>query len=392
MNDRGNKLLLTFSIFMARLALFFCRLTRSGGTNVPGTVALFFCPDIFTRLAADKDIIAVTGTNGKTTTTAMIRHIFSVRGISVISNREGANLDSGLVSTFLKHCDLKGSSSEKTAVLECDEKWVPLVFQKVRPKVLVITNLAEDQLDRTGGPEVIYQSLLSYAKTIPVDLCINKNCPVSSRFRDEDLNNRILSFSADGSGVSVDGAPYPVCLPVSGNNNTENAAAAAAACIPFGIPAEVSLDALKDFHAPFGRMETFSLDGVSVTICLSKNAVSTNGLLNYIEATKADSQVIMCFNANRGDGADRTWIQKIGFLPEMTCLNDVIIGGACAEDLAHALRRAGHSCHYAKNTESVVSLIRASSKPVFLIVNPSYLLKIRKAFAKKGYLKDFWKL
>ena len=391
MNTPGNKILLVFSIFMARIALCICRLTHSGGTNVPGIVAVFLCPDIFTHLVKGKDTIVVTGTNGKTTTTAMIRHIFSAQGIPVISNKEGANLDSGLVSAFLKRCDYKGSTPEKIAVLECDEKWVPRVFQDVKPNILVITNLTEDQLDRTGGPEVIYQSLLSYAKKSSVDLCINIACPISSRFHEEDLRNRIISFSAKGCDVSVDGASYHIHLPISGNYNYENAAAAAAACIPFHIPAEASLNALKDFHAPFGRMETFFLDGVPVTICLCKNAVSTNNVLNYIEERKFDAQVILCFNANRGDGADRTWIQRIDFHTGMTCLHNVIAGGACAEEIIHALQHAGYSCRHAKGTDSIISLIQASTKPVFLIVSASYLLEIRKVIAKKGYLDDFWK-
>lgn len=379
------------AIFTARLALLKCRLSHAAGTDWPGDVAMARCPDILSHLAENVNCLLVTGTNGKTTTAAMIRKIFHSRGIPVVSNKEGANLESGLVVSFLWHCTPWGSSFRRYAVLECDEKWVPTVFRKVKPKVLVVTNLSEDQLDRTGGPEALYRLILSGITDDDTVLCINESCPISGRLAEEGLKNRIISFSASGATASVNGRTYPVRLSVPGNYNIENAAAAAAACLAFDIPCEESLAALEDFKAPFGRMENFSLDGVPVTICLAKNVVSADNVLSHIETTEPEAQVVFGIHANWGDGADRSWISGISVPPGMKCLSGVIISGDCTGEIAAHLKDSGYPVRKAKTTEEVFSLIRESSRPVYLVTSYTYMMEIRNLFVKQGDLKDFWK-
>ena len=51
-----------------------------GGTNLPGQIALKIRPDILKRLVRGYRVVLVTGTNGKTTTTAMLRNILSKTG------------------------------------------------------------------------------------------------------------------------------------------------------------------------------------------------------------------------------------------------------------------------------------------------------------------------
>lgn len=379
------------AIFMARLALLKCRLRHSAGSDWPGDVALSYCPDILTRLSRGVDCILVTGTNGKTTTAAMIRKIFSSKKIPVIANKEGANLQSGMIVPFLRHCTPWGSSFRNVAVLECDEKWVPLAFREVRPKYLVITNLSEDQEDRTGSPEELYQLLLSCVRKSDAVLCINEDCPVSGRMLKEGLPNQIISFSAKGTDVIVNGERYPADLSIPGDYNVENAAAAAAACLPFGIPCEEALSALKDFRAPFGRMEIFSMDGVPVTICLAKNVVSADNVLSCIASREPDARVVFGFHTNIGDSADRTWIGKIGIRPGMDFPEGAIASGSCTEEIAEALSVHGYSCRKAKTSEEVIPIIRESSRPVYILASYSYMMEIRKLFVNAGYLKDFWK-
>lgn len=379
------------AIFMARLTLLLCRLRHSAGSSWPGDVALSYCPDILTHLSRNVDCILVTGTNGKTTTAAMIRKVFSSKKIPVIANKEGANLQSGMIVPFLWHCTLWGSSLRKIAVLECDEKWVPLAFREVRPKYLVITNLSEDQEDRYKSPEELYQLLLSSVRENDVTLCINESCPVSGRMLKEGLPNRIIPFSAKENNVTVNGKEYPAVLSIPGDYNMENAAAAAAACLPFGIPCEEALSALKDFRAPFGRMETFSMNGVPVTLCLAKNVVSADNVLSCIASREPEARVVFGFHTNIGDSADRTWIQKISIRPGMDFLEGAIASGDCTEEIAEMLSAHGYSCRKVKIPEEVLPLIRESSRPVFILASYTYMMQIRQLFVKEGYLKDFWK-
>ena len=376
---------------MARLALLTCRLKHSAGSNWPGDVALSYCPDILTHLSRGADCLLVTGTNGKTTTAAMIRQIFTSKNIPVIANKEGSNMQSGMIVPFLRHRSLRGSFFRKFAVLECDELWVPLAFREVRPKYLVITNLSEDQEDRTGSPEELYQLLLSSVRKSDAVLCINENCPVSGRMLKEGLPNRIISFSAKGTDVIVNGKRYPVDLSIPGDYNVENAAAAAAACLLFGISPQEALSALKDFRAPFGRMETFSMDGVPVTICLAKNVVSADNVLSCIASREPDARVVFGFHTNIGDSADRTWIGKIGIRSGMDFLEGAVASGSCMEEIAEALSVHGYSCRKAKTPEEVIPIIRESSRPVYILASYTYMMEIRKLFVNAGYLKDFWK-
>lgn len=66
--------------------------TRSGGSSMPGKVALKIDPDILSSLAKDYRTVIVTGTNGKTLTTSFIAKIFQEKYGTVLTNPTGANL------------------------------------------------------------------------------------------------------------------------------------------------------------------------------------------------------------------------------------------------------------------------------------------------------------
>ena len=61
------------------------------GSSLPGKIALKICPDILDRVSLPKYIIAVTGSNGKTSTVEMIAHILMENGKKVPWNKEGSN-------------------------------------------------------------------------------------------------------------------------------------------------------------------------------------------------------------------------------------------------------------------------------------------------------------
>lgn len=125
---------------------------RGGGTSLPGKVALRICPDLPSRLAAGlpRGVVLVTGTNGKTTTSKMLAGILRAAGLRVVRNVAGANLRQGLTSTLLQAARLTGRIRADVALLEVDEGAAPREIRALRPRVLVITNLFRDQLDRYG--------------------------------------------------------------------------------------------------------------------------------------------------------------------------------------------------------------------------------------------------
>ena len=106
---------LYIALFIAKGAIFFLRLSGSGGTSLPGKLALAIYPDILTVLARKYRIIMVTGTNGKTTTSRMIEQILKENRIDYIANKSGANLLSGLTTTLISDVKMNLKSRSHTA-------------------------------------------------------------------------------------------------------------------------------------------------------------------------------------------------------------------------------------------------------------------------------------
>jgi len=94
--------------------------------------------------------VLVTGTNGKTTTAAMIAGMLGRAGYRVIHNATGANLTYGITSAYLQDCDLRGRPRGDIGVLEVDEAAMPEAVRQLPVRAVVVTNFFRDQLDRFG--------------------------------------------------------------------------------------------------------------------------------------------------------------------------------------------------------------------------------------------------
>ena len=138
-----GKLRFLFALWMAKLSVPALKITRHEGTDFPGSLACKLCPDFLGRIAKPATIVAVTGTNGKTTVSNTIADILVANGKKVLSNRAGSNMWSGIATTLLAGCTLSGKLRKgyDTAVLEVDERSSPRIYPYVRPDVLVVTNL-----------------------------------------------------------------------------------------------------------------------------------------------------------------------------------------------------------------------------------------------------------
>ncbi|WP_010243131.1 MurT ligase domain-containing protein [Acetivibrio cellulolyticus] len=141
---------LTFTILITKILIFILRIFKSGGTTLPGKIARKLYPDVIKVISKDFKIIMVTGTNGKTTTTRIIGEILKVNGKDYITNKSGANLFGGIVTTFIDSVNLKGRGKAPIALIEVDEAAFNVVANYVDPDVLVVTNFFRDQLDRYG--------------------------------------------------------------------------------------------------------------------------------------------------------------------------------------------------------------------------------------------------
>ena len=204
-----------FTVLICKLLRFVGGLIGKGSSK-PGQIALKLCPDILSRVQLPPYIIAVTGSNGKTSTVEMIAHLLTKNGKTVSWNREGSNQIEGVTTMVLGSATLGGKVKSDVLLIESDERFARYTFRYIKPTHYVITNLYRDQLTRNGHPEWVYDALADsvYPET---RLILNADDPLVSRFgagRDD-----VVWFGADKLSTDVeenqsvydDGAYCPVC-------------------------------------------------------------------------------------------------------------------------------------------------------------------------------------
>jgi lipid II isoglutaminyl synthase (glutamine-hydrolysing) len=130
-------------------------LRRGGGTTLPGDVARWVDPLILTKLSRSlgEGSVVITGTNGKTTTAALLRHILEAQGKQVVANQAGANLIFGVTAAMVNRARWSRALPANIGLFEIDEASLPRLVHEVAPGTIVVTNLFRDQLDRYGELE-----------------------------------------------------------------------------------------------------------------------------------------------------------------------------------------------------------------------------------------------
>ena len=134
------------------------RTLKMGAASVlPGTISKRLHPQILSLLSQQikYGVIVVAGTNGKTTTSLLLRSILEKDGWKVVHNEAGANLVNGLITTLLERTSLTGRLKADYGILEIDENVIPLVLPQLKPKYILALNLFRDQLDRYGEVDTI---------------------------------------------------------------------------------------------------------------------------------------------------------------------------------------------------------------------------------------------
>ncbi len=186
-------------------------LRRGGGTTLPGDVARLLDPGILARLAArlTEGAIVVTGTNGKTTTGALMRHILQRSGLPVVSNRAGANLIFGVTAAVLDSAGWTGRTRARAGLFEIDEASLPQVVAEVRPRVVVVLNLFRDQLDRYGELEHTAAVIGRALRELPATsrAVLNADDPMVAALGQE-LGGRARYFGLDDPAVARPALPH----------------------------------------------------------------------------------------------------------------------------------------------------------------------------------------
>ena len=161
---------------------------RGGGTTAPGRVLLRLAPDAIARLGSElKDgSTVISATNGKTTTAGMIAAALQAGGREPVHNRAGSNMTWGVATALLSQEGTEG-------LFEVDEAWLPKVASDLEPRLIVLSNLFRDQLDRYGELETLADDWAEMvaARAGSTEFVLNADDPlIADLGRDRDLERR----------------------------------------------------------------------------------------------------------------------------------------------------------------------------------------------------------
>lgn len=192
--------------FAAKFTRKALRIMGKGATTLPGKIAIKISPSVIRDLAKDKNIITITGTNGKTTSSHMISEMLTSMGYDVINNISGANLASGIATTLI--CEKGSGNGEKIYVLETDEAAFAKIAGDLSPKVSVVTNLFRDQLDRYGELTYTRDCIANGIDKTSAKLILNADDSLVSSLG-KGRENRAVFFGIDKENMKSNNVKYP---------------------------------------------------------------------------------------------------------------------------------------------------------------------------------------
>ena len=103
-----NLLVILIAKILNVIAKILCKILKKDNGNFLGKIVRKMNPNILSYLKIDCPVIAVTATNGKTTTNNAIRYMLEKNKKKVVSNKEGNNMETGIITTLIKNCTITG--------------------------------------------------------------------------------------------------------------------------------------------------------------------------------------------------------------------------------------------------------------------------------------------
>ncbi|SEL92195.1 MurT ligase domain-containing protein [Streptacidiphilus jiangxiensis] len=343
---------------------------RGSGSVIGGRVALKLDPDLLRQVSAGLDVVLVSATNGKTTTTRLIAEALKAAG-PVVSNALGANMPAGITSA------LADSGEARFGVIEVDEKYLNMVARDTNPKAIALLNLSRDQLDRSSETRMLAEKwreglagteavvianaddpLVTWAassckKVIWVaagqaykeDAWSCPSCGGVMQRPDEEWFCPSCGFrrpqphwALQGEFVvDPQGQPWPIRLQLPGRANLSNATSTAAVVSVFGVHPQIALQRMESVQAVAGRYESVLVNGREVRLLLAKNPAGWLETFSLIDP--APAPVVLSVNALSADGTDTSWLWDVDY--ERLVGHPVFVMGQRKLDLAVRLEVAG---------------------------------------------------
>ena len=409
------------------------RIFHVGASSMPGRIALQLDSHVLGTLSQklEQGSIAVCGTNGKTTTNNLICGTLENSGFTVLCNRAGANMDSGVVTALLpgKRADW--------GVLEVDELSTPKVFPSLKPTYVVLLNIFRDQLDRCGEIDTVMQAIISALEQSPeTTLIYNADDPfctyIASHVKNtipfgigEDLHlpqDRVtggrfclqcgaqllydyrqygqlgnfhcpqcdfqrapLAYAATqvniDDGITFHVKEMQIHTHYSGIYMVYNLLAALAATLSAGCSADIFQSSVDKYRPKNGRLQEFAVQGSPVVLNLAKNPTGFNQNMALLLQDKGPKAIYFIINDNDNDGNDISWLWDVDF-ERLAKEDDMVVfaGGHRMNDLQVRLKYAGIPAQLVETVEKAVRLTKElpTEHRLYVLTNYSALVPAQK--------------
>ncbi len=357
---------LRVAIAVAKATSASSKLLGNKGETLPGRILLTLEPEAISLLATNKEVILVSGTNGKTSTTRAIAAIVSQLG-AVATSGSGSNLSWGAANALM--------SPAPYAVLEVDELHLPSIIAQTDPAVVLLLNLTRDQLHRMHEVKRV-------ADRWHAECSEASNTIFVADIDDPYIHYSIIS-APNVVRVSFGGRPHPdgaVC-PRCGSYLTwlkgnysctcgltnkisdfkfKKGSAAYRNAIMANLVGEIlGAGPIEFTETQLERTVTKEVQGKVAHFRLTKNPASWTEALN----SNILPDVILILNARQVDGIDTSWLWDVSFAPLKG--HRVIVCGERALDMAYRIHVEGVDIEVVDTFAEAINLVSTSEVSVF---------------------------
>ena len=178
------KLRFFIALWAGKLAMWVLKLFGNEQDDRPGILMYRLCPNFLKYVKKPKFTVAVTGTNGKSTVTALINDLFTAMGVRTSFNTWGANLKAGHCYLMAKSVDMWNRPLVDACILEADETSSAANMGALKPDTFIITNISRDSLRRNGHPLYIKECIERAVNLMPkTTVILSADDPISCQIQ-----------------------------------------------------------------------------------------------------------------------------------------------------------------------------------------------------------------
>ncbi|BAK80290.1 UDP-N-acetylmuramyl tripeptide synthetase [Candidatus Arthromitus sp. SFB-mouse-Yit] len=360
----------------------------------------------------------------------------------------------GITTTYIKNYNLFNKKVSKTAIIEVDEASLKYICKFIEPKIIAVTNIFRDQLDRYGevyttlnhikeGIKLCSNSKLILNGDEPLLCSLEKiyNSKYYFGFENYKSNSNQENLNVEATNCKFCGSPYEynfitynhlgnfkcsrcdfkreeldfsvadilenninesiikiknnvITINQGGIHNIYNVLCAYAISSVCNIPDYIIIDSIKTFSNVFGRQENFKIKNNDITMFLVKNPAGFNETLNTINLNKQNEFYLgFLLNDNFADGQDISWIYDVNI--EMINdfkLKEVFTGGTRTHDMGLRLNlgEVKNINIFEKYEEILDYLENKENETVYILCSYTCMLEFRRFLYSKKYIDSIW--